>query len=151
MFRTAVNRQLLRSATRQFARSESTTAKATEKASELGSKAQEQAKAAAGKAGAAISGIASSASSGLGRLGGFQEPIVYWSKVVGQLAKQVYVKEGMSPPSVSQVESVYKSLYKGLTTGELVNSFRSLSNKDLIKLGADGVVIYVSCRSSSDA
>lgn len=144
MFRAGINRQLLRSS-RQFVRCESsTTAKATEKAAELGGKAQEQAKAAAGKAGAALSGMASSASSGLGRLGGVQEPVVYWSKVVGQLAKQVYLKEGMSPPNVAQVESVYKQLYKGITTGELANSFRALSTKELVKLGADGIVIYVS-------
>ncbi|BFZ54934.1 hypothetical protein PYCC9005_001971 [Savitreella phatthalungensis] len=144
MFRAGiVNRQLLRTTRRQFARAESTTtAKATEKASELSTKAQEQAKAAANKASSALSGAASTASNQLGRLGGLQEPIVYWSKVVGQLAKQVYMKEGMSPPSGSQVEQVYKQLFNAAKSGNFVEQARNVKTSSLLKLAADGIVIY---------
>ncbi|CCH40884.1 ATP synthase subunit g, mitochondrial [Wickerhamomyces ciferrii] len=37
---------------------------------------------------------------------------VYWSKVTGELAKQVYLKEKLSPPSIADFQTVYTTLYK---------------------------------------
>ncbi|KAK9449480.1 mitochondrial ATP synthase g subunit-domain-containing protein [Limtongia smithiae] len=37
---------------------------------------------------------------------------IYWSKVISEVAKQVYLKEGFTPPTVSQFENTYKSLYE---------------------------------------
>ncbi|ODQ80134.1 hypothetical protein BABINDRAFT_35584 [Babjeviella inositovora NRRL Y-12698] len=36
---------------------------------------------------------------------------IYWSKVVGQLAKKVYIKEGLAPPAIADFQAVYKKLY----------------------------------------
>lgn len=73
---------------------------------------------------------------------GLQEPITYWSKVTGQLVKQVYLKEKMSPPSMTEFESVYKSLYKSLSTGEFVSAARNMNAKQVVQLSADGLIIY---------
>jgi len=37
---------------------------------------------------------------------------IYWSKVTGELAKQVYLKEKLSPPSIADFQTVYQNLYK---------------------------------------
>lgn len=141
-------RQVTRSS-RTFIRNNSTqekasqvASKAQEKVGETASKAQDQAKAAAAKASAAVSGIASRASSLTGRILGLQEPVLYWSKVFGQVAKQVYQAEKMSPPSMSQFETTYKQLFKSISTGQVTSAFKNLSTKDAVKLGADGLVIY---------
>ncbi|CCG81538.1 putative Mitochondrial F1F0-ATP synthase g subunit [Taphrina deformans PYCC 5710] len=139
--RSLFSRQATRTS-RTFIRNNSTQQKAQEKASEVASKAQDQARAAASKASAAVSGITSRASSLAGGVFGLQEPIVYWSKVTGQLAKQVYQAEKMSPPSMAQIETTYKSLFKSISTGQLMSSAKNMSTKDAVKLGVDGLVIY---------
>lgn len=48
----------------------------------------------------------------------------------------------MSPPAVTHVESTYKTLLKSLSGKELSNTFKNMSTRDAIKLGADGLVIY---------
>lgn len=123
-------------------RNNSTQQKAQEKAGEVASKAQEQAKAAAARASAAVSGVTSRVSSLTSSLFGLQEPIVYWSKVAGQIAKQVYQAEKMSPPSMTHFESTYKSMYRSLTSGQFVTAFKGISTKDVVKLGVDGITIY---------
>lgn len=139
--RSLLNRQAAK-CVRASIRNNSTQQKVQEKAGDVASKAQEQAKAAAAKASSAVSGAASRVSSLTGRIVGLQEPIVYWSKVVGQIGKQVYQAEKMSPPSAATIESFYKSLYKSITTGQLVTGLRGLSTKDAVKLGVDGLTIY---------
>lgn len=37
---------------------------------------------------------------------------IYYSKVVGEVSKQVYLKEGLQPPSVADFQKVYTQLYK---------------------------------------
>lgn len=139
--RSLLNRQVARSP-RSFIRNNSTQQKVQEKAGEVASKAQEQAKSAAAKASAAVSGVSSRVSSLTSRIIGLQEPIVYWSKVAGQIGKQVYQAEKMSPPSAATVESTYKSLYKSLTSGQFISAFKGISTKDAAKLGVDGLTIY---------
>lgn len=146
------NRQIARSS-RTFIRNNSTQQKAQEKAGEVASKAQEkagevaskaqaQAKSAAVKAQAAVSGIAGKVSSATSSVFGLQEPIIYWGKVAGQVAKQVYQAEKMSPPSMAQFESTYKSLFKSVTSRGSFNAFKTMSTKDAVKLGVDGLTIY---------
>lgn len=45
------------------------------------------------------------------QLTGLFNKTVYWTKVTGELAKQVYLKEKLSPPSVAEIQSVYQTLY----------------------------------------
>lgn len=139
--RSLFSRQVTRSS-RTFIRNNSTQQKVQEKAGDVASKAQDQAKAAAAKASAAVSGITSRVSSMTSGLFGLQEPIIYWSKVTGQVAKQVYQAEKMSPPSMAQIETTYKSLFKSVTSGQAFSGLRSMSTRDAVKLGADGLVIY---------
>ncbi|ORY82606.1 mitochondrial ATP synthase g subunit-domain-containing protein [Protomyces lactucae-debilis] len=166
MFRHGLTKQSVRQASRQFARNESSSAtqkaseaagqasaKATEtaqaakqKASEAAGAAQEKASQAAAKAGAVLSSAGARVSGATRGLMGLQEPVVYYAKVVGQLAKQVYLKEGMAPPSMAQFEQVAKNIVsngtspKGLSS--LVGQLRGLKTGEMIKLGADGLVIY---------
>lgn len=37
---------------------------------------------------------------------------VYWGKVGAELAKEVYAKEGLAPPSTAEVQQVYQQLWK---------------------------------------
>ncbi|GMG19042.1 unnamed protein product [Ambrosiozyma monospora] len=32
---------------------------------------------------------------------------VYWAKVSGEVAKQIYIKEGLAPPTISEFQKVY--------------------------------------------
>ena len=143
---TLMSRQDLRSARTTFVRPNSTTSTTTQKVSEtassVASKASTQASAAASKASAAASSAVSRVSSMTGRVAGLQEPIVYWSKVGGQVAKQVYQAEKMSPPSLAQVETTARSLFKSMTSGQFANTFKGMSQKDAVKLGVDGLTIY---------
>ncbi|RLV92986.1 ATP synthase subunit g mitochondrial [Spathaspora sp. JA1] len=39
---------------------------------------------------------------------------IYWGKVSGELAKQVYKKEGLAPPSVQEFQTYYGNILKNL-------------------------------------
>jgi F-type H+-transporting ATPase subunit g len=166
MLRHGLVKQQARQASRQFARQNTTSttqkasnvakdasAKASEtagqakqKAAEAAGAVQDKASQAAAKAGAVLSSAGARVSGATRGLLGFQEPVVYYAKVVGQLAKQVYLKEGMAPPSVAQFEQVAKSIVQNGTSpkglSQLVGQLRGLKTGELIKLGADGLVIY---------
>ncbi|CAM9017539.1 hypothetical protein WICANDRAFT_28580 [Wickerhamomyces anomalus NRRL Y-366-8] len=71
---------------------------------------------------------------------------IYWSKVTGELAKQVYLKEKLSPPSIADFQSVYQKLYKQaleLSTKpkEVLTFAKGLNKNDLLNYGAIGVQI----------
>lgn len=142
---TMMSRQAIRSGRTTFVRpnsTSSTTQKVSETASSVASKASTQASAAASKATAAASSVASRVSSVSSGVAGMREPITYWSKVAGQVAKQIYQAEKMSPPSMAQVESTARSVFKSLSTGQFVNAIKGMSQKDAVKLGVDGLTIY---------
>ncbi|KAF5102335.1 hypothetical protein D0Z03_000430 [Geotrichum reessii] len=58
---------------------------------------------AAAKATAAASGIVNKASALVSKT-------VFWSKVVAELGKQIYIKEGLAPPTGPQFKAVFESL-----------------------------------------
>lgn len=67
-----------------------------------------------------------------------------WSKTIAQLAKQIYIKEGMSPPTFEEYQAVYKSLYKNVLahaeSPKLIIDFCKKTNKeDYIRYGAYGL------------
>ncbi|SCU99983.1 LANO_0F04632g1_1 [Lachancea nothofagi CBS 11611] len=69
---------------------------------------------------------------------------IYYSKVVGELSKQVYLKEGMQPPSVSDFQSVYTKLYKqalsvALKPKQSLSMFKNVQKDDVVKYGAYGI------------
>ncbi|ODV82787.1 hypothetical protein CANARDRAFT_30578 [[Candida] arabinofermentans NRRL YB-2248] len=53
-------------------------------------------------------------SSYINKATGIANTAVYWSKVTLELGKQIYIKEGLAPPSVAELQSVYQSVYKQL-------------------------------------
>lgn len=57
----------------------------------------------AAKTPAAASGVVSSVSNAVSQT-------VFWAKVVGELGKQVYIKEGMAPPTGAQFQAVFQTL-----------------------------------------
>lgn len=59
---------------------------------------------------------------------------VYWAKVTGQLAKQVYLKEKLSPPSIGEIQSVYQTLYtQALYYAQRPKDFIAVLNKNVDK------------------
>ncbi|OZJ03785.1 hypothetical protein BZG36_03470 [Bifiguratus adelaidae] len=72
--------------------------------------------------------VAQQASGLLGRLAGLSKPIVYNAKVVGELAKQVYTKEGMAFPTGQQFNEARKAV-------ESINrnSFQNVTLRDVLK------------------
>ncbi|PWN51438.1 hypothetical protein IE53DRAFT_374098 [Violaceomyces palustris] len=74
-------------------------------------------------------------------LGGYSEPLKYNLKVAGSLAKQVYVAEGLAPPtSVNTVTSAYKTLWSRASN---INYWTELlSNGGWKKVGIYAVEAY---------
>ncbi|GME68538.1 hypothetical protein B5S28_g1275 [[Candida] boidinii] len=52
------------------------------------------------------------ASSYVEKATGLFNSAIYWGKVTVEVAKQVYAKEGLAPPSTQEVQTVYQTLYK---------------------------------------
>ena len=138
--------------TQKFARN-ATTEAAQQKVSEVASRGQESAKQAGVKIQAAAKNAAAAGSKLVGsltsRVGGilgnlsavqkFQEPVVYYSKVVGEVAKQVYLKEKMSPPNWETMQSSYKSLWG---TVSKTSTFKSLSPVDGTRIALYALEVY---------
>lgn len=70
---------------------------------------------------------------------------LYWTKVTGELLKHIYVKEGLSPPSIAQFQEVYKNLWKQTLDLSLKyakqpqlfqSTVQSIGKQELIKGGA---------------
>ncbi|CCE62734.1 hypothetical protein TPHA_0D00930 [Tetrapisispora phaffii CBS 4417] len=71
---------------------------------------------------------------------------IYYGKVAAELSKQVYLKEGLQPPTVAQFKQVYCDLYKrALQLSKNPNSIFSysqcLTKNNIVKFGAIGVQI----------
>ncbi|KAK9379238.1 mitochondrial ATP synthase g subunit-domain-containing protein [Kockiozyma suomiensis] len=71
---------------------------------------------------------------------------LYWSKVVAEVAKQAYLKEAMSPPSIETFKSTYISLYQSLllkakAPEELIAFVKSLNGKSILAYSAYGIQI----------
>ncbi|ANB13808.1 F1F0 ATP synthase subunit g [Sugiyamaella lignohabitans] len=97
-----------------------------------------QASSAVSKASSAVSTITSKAA-------GFVNCSIYWAKVVAELGKHIYVKEGLSPPSGTQFQSVYKNLWQQILTqskhfanspAQLVDTVTGVSRQQVVAGGA---------------
>ncbi|CAG8510031.1 5020_t:CDS:2, partial [Acaulospora colombiana] len=70
---------------------------------------------------------ASNAAKGtLSKIAGFQKPIVYNARVLKEIAKEVYVKENLRPPSAAQISEVWEGL-------------KSIRPSDINKLSSDDI------------
>ncbi|QLL34532.1 hypothetical protein HG536_0G03940 [Torulaspora globosa] len=71
---------------------------------------------------------------------------VYYGKVGAELSKQVYLKEGLQPPSVADFQKVYSQLYKNLLhysvkPKEVLGLLKSLGKNDVVKYGSYAIQI----------
>ncbi|KAK7202683.1 mitochondrial ATP synthase g subunit-domain-containing protein [Myxozyma melibiosi] len=71
---------------------------------------------------------------------------LYWSKVIAEVAKQVYLKEGLAPPSVETFKSTYlsfsqKFLSKLASPEAVIDSAKSIDRQTVYRYTAYGVQI----------
>ncbi|AOW02032.1 mitochondrial ATP synthase g subunit-domain-containing protein [Yarrowia lipolytica] len=90
---------------------------------------------------------AASKAQGLGaKVQGITNCAVYWAKVTGELGKQIYLKEGFAPPSLSQFQSVYQNLFNSvksyaLKPQKVIDCAESITKTDALRYTAYGVQI----------
>lgn len=60
--------------------------------------------------GARFNSTAAKASGAVSSVSNVFSQTVFWAKVVGELGKQVYIKEGMAPPTGAQFQAVFQTL-----------------------------------------
>jgi len=63
------------------------------------------------QAGPVVNAVSSSLSKLAGRYPKYTGPVIYWSKVVGELAKEVWKREQMRPPSAHQFQTTFSHWY----------------------------------------
>lgn len=71
---------------------------------------------------------------------------VYYGKVGAELSKQVYLKEGLQPPSVGDFQKVYSQLYKNILhysvkPKEVAGLLKSIGKNDIVKYGSYAIQI----------
>ncbi|KAG0197612.1 hypothetical protein BGX28_008878 [Mortierella sp. GBA30] len=69
-------------------------------------------------------------------------PILYNAKVAGQIAKQVYVREGMAPPSAAQIETAKDRALKFIWDARSINTWKNISKDQYMKAGLVAVEAY---------
>lgn len=72
----------------------------------------------------------------------FLGPILYNAKVAGQIAKQVYIREGMAPPSGSQFEAAKESVLKFSKAARSPSTWKNLSKEQYLKAGLVTAEVY---------
>lgn len=71
---------------------------------------------------------------------------VYWAKVTGELGKQIYLKEGFAPPTVSQFQSVYQTVFNSVKSyafkpQKVIDCAEAITKNDVLKYSAYGIQI----------
>ncbi|KAG9321466.1 hypothetical protein KVV02_003593 [Mortierella alpina] len=69
-------------------------------------------------------------------------PILYNAKVAGQIAKQVYVREGMAPPSGAQIETAKDAALKFLWDARSFNTWKNISKDQYLTAGLVAAEAY---------
>jgi F-type H+-transporting ATPase subunit g len=69
-------------------------------------------------------------------------PIIYNAKVAGQIAKQVYIREGMAPPSGAQFESAKEATFKFVKSARSANTWKNISKDQYLKAGLVAAEAY---------
>ncbi|KAK9477630.1 mitochondrial ATP synthase g subunit-domain-containing protein [Lipomyces japonicus] len=72
---------------------------------------------------------------------GLVDVSIYWSKVIAELSKQVYLKEGFAPPTVAQFQTTFKNLYAKslpylLSPEAVIASIKSINLNSSFKFNA---------------
>ncbi|KAG0347732.1 hypothetical protein BG004_007070 [Podila humilis] len=69
-------------------------------------------------------------------------PVVYNARVVGQIAKQVYIREGMAPPTAAQFESAKAATLKFAKAARSANTWKNISKDQYIQAGLVAAEAY---------
>ncbi|CAI4053704.1 hypothetical protein SKDZ_16G2840 [Saccharomyces kudriavzevii ZP591] len=69
---------------------------------------------------------------------------LYYGKVGAEISKQIYLKEGLQPPNIAQIRSVYSNIYKQslnfvLKPTEILSFLKNVQKNELLKYGAYGI------------
>ncbi|KAF9204136.1 ATP synthase subunit G atp20 [Haplosporangium sp. Z 27] len=86
-----------------------------------------------------VTKVLSSATSTATKLSG---PIIYNAKVAGQVAKQVYIREGMAPPSGAQFEAAKEATLKFVKSARSANTWKNISKDQYLKAGLVAAEAY---------
>ncbi|ODV62157.1 F1F0 ATP synthase subunit g [Ascoidea rubescens DSM 1968] len=81
------------------------------------------------------------ASALLTKFNGLKDCSIYWGKVTIELAKQIYIKENLAPPTTETFKKVYIDLYKQLLKA-IENPSQILSSLKSIELSKQNVQTY---------
>ncbi|KAG5646248.1 hypothetical protein DXG03_004075 [Asterophora parasitica] len=73
-------------------------------------------------------------------LGAYREPVVYNLSVAREVLKQIYRTEGLAPPSLSTVQTAYKSLWSQATNPTYLREIAG--NGQLARVGVYAVEAY---------
>jgi len=74
-------------------------------------------------------------------LGGYREPLLYNLSVAREFLKQVYVREGLTPPTnLSSIQSTYQTLF---ARARDINYWKGIAESgELVKVGVYGLEAY---------
>ncbi|KAK9247552.1 mitochondrial ATP synthase g subunit-domain-containing protein [Lipomyces tetrasporus] len=61
-----------------------------------------------------LTGLVAKANAAVSSAKSLADKGVYWSKVIAEVSKQVYLKESFAPPTTAQFQSTYKGLYSSV-------------------------------------
>ncbi|KAF8649554.1 hypothetical protein AX16_005738 [Volvariella volvacea WC 439] len=77
----------------------------------------------------------------IGRLlGSYKQPLVYNFAVARQVVKQIYVAEGLAPPSLANVRQAYQTLWENASS---VAYWRgAISSGEIVRVGIYGLEAY---------
>ncbi|KAF9470483.1 hypothetical protein BDN70DRAFT_821316 [Pholiota conissans] len=73
-------------------------------------------------------------------LGSYKQPLLYNLAVTRELAKQIYIKEGLQPPSFATVREVYTNLAKQVRAPGYIGSL--LKSGEVGRIGVYGLQAY---------
>jgi len=74
------------------------------------------------------------------RVSAYKQPLLYNLAVTKEVLKQIYVKEGLQPPSIDAYRSAYKSLWVQVKAPGFVSNL--LRSGDLGRVGVYGLQAY---------
>ncbi|KAF8800840.1 hypothetical protein BYT27DRAFT_7148204 [Phlegmacium glaucopus] len=76
-----------------------------------------------------------------GRLfGSYKQPLLYNLAVTREVIKQIYIREGLQPPSISTIRSAYASLWSQITSPGLVRNL--IQSGQVGRVGVYGLQAY---------
>ncbi|KAI1318117.1 hypothetical protein EDD11_007169 [Mortierella claussenii] len=69
-------------------------------------------------------------------------PLVYNTKVAVQIAKKVYIREAMAPPTGAQLESAKAAVLKFSKSAGSANTWKNISKEQYLKAGLVAAEAY---------